>query len=215
MAKGKYAARANRSLQVLESEKVRELAAKNKELAQTIADQKHELDTMRAQIDSIALRTAEKLSAREKTYLRNKLEQTEIDHRRFVENAAKMLFAFSARAGIKAGADSPVKADDICFVEAVDAALGLPPSFVKLCMEMEAASEGKRFTREASRLVDNFSRQITKNREEARKKLSQWIAVFDKTASFKGIIDEDVQKQEIRKHLEKKIWNSGPPVPLP
>lgn len=77
MARGKYAARADRRLEVLESEKLREAHAEIRDLKTQLAAAQQEIKTTNAQVQSKAMQAAAHLSAKEKTDLRNRIASLE------------------------------------------------------------------------------------------------------------------------------------------
>ena len=77
MTRGKYAARADTRLKVLESEALKEASAKIKELERQLGAAHHERDTTRAEMQSKALSAAAGMSAREKRNLRNQIASLE------------------------------------------------------------------------------------------------------------------------------------------
>ena len=75
--KGKYANRADTRLKVLESETLRDAAAKIADLQTQLAAARQELNTYRAKMQGQALKAAAGMSAREKQNLRDKIASLE------------------------------------------------------------------------------------------------------------------------------------------
>jgi hypothetical protein len=81
MARGKYAARADTRLQVLESSALRDAHAKIADLEEQLAKAKHKLDTAEAQMQGQAMKAAAGMSAREKRNLRDQISSLEYQAR--------------------------------------------------------------------------------------------------------------------------------------